>query len=482
MDHATHLHARPRRRRRLAALLALAVASGSLGAGALSLAIFTDSQAVSGNAFSTGTIVLGATRPRALLSASGLMPGSSVSGTLVVSNAGTGALRYAMTSSSTNADGKNLRDQLTVAVRTLGSGCPAFDGTSLYSGALSAAAIGNPAQGAQAGDRRPRRRDERDPVLPGHPPAQHRQRVPGRRDHGHVHLQRRADGQQLRWRRPERTPTMTATRWTRRSLDALLLVAVVVVIVTAGITVLAPVLGGRALVIGGGSMEPSIPQGALVVALPSDTRLRGRRRRDGPAGGRHAVHPPDHPADRAGRRPLRRDEGRREPRGGPGDRPHGGDRGAGRPRGPVLGFVSALLGTGARAGGVPRPVRHRPRPDWILEELEEQRCPVCAAADAAMTGRAMRASLPGHLAPAAGVAAAGMLGALPSFAAPRARRAGVRETGRARAAGTPVLLERDRRDPRRRGVVTVPVPAGPSPEEQAAGSEPSVDIGGDLAA
>lgn len=153
MDHATHLHARPRRRRRLAALLALAVASGSLGAGALSLAIFTDSQAVSGNAFSTGTIVLGVNPASALLSASGLMPGSSVSGTLVVSNAGTGALRYAMTSSSTNADGKNLRDQLTVAVRTLGSGCGAFDGTSLYSGALSAAAFGNPAQGAQAGDR-----------------------------------------------------------------------------------------------------------------------------------------------------------------------------------------------------------------------------------------------------------------------------------------------------------------------------------------
>ena len=62
---------------------------------------------------------------------------------------------------------------------------------------------------------------------------------------------------------------MTALRWTRRLLDAILLAAVLTVTVTAGVTLLAPVLGGRALVIGGGSMEPAIDRGALVLSLPA---------------------------------------------------------------------------------------------------------------------------------------------------------------------------------------------------------------------
>ena len=38
-------------------------------------------------------------------------------------------------------------------VKTLGTSCAAFDGTTLYSGSLGAVAIGDPATGAQAGDR-----------------------------------------------------------------------------------------------------------------------------------------------------------------------------------------------------------------------------------------------------------------------------------------------------------------------------------------
>ena len=56
MDTIATTHGHPRRQRRLATLLGLALVSGSLGAGALSLALFTDSQAVTGNAFATGTI------------------------------------------------------------------------------------------------------------------------------------------------------------------------------------------------------------------------------------------------------------------------------------------------------------------------------------------------------------------------------------------------------------------------------------------
>jgi hypothetical protein len=126
---------------------------GTVGAGAISLAIFTDSQSVGGNAFTTGTITLGLAPASALLTSAAMMPGDSVNGSLVVSNTGTGQLRYAMTSSSTNADAKALRDQITLTIRTLGTSCAVFDGTSLYAGALSAAALGNTAQGAQAGDR-----------------------------------------------------------------------------------------------------------------------------------------------------------------------------------------------------------------------------------------------------------------------------------------------------------------------------------------
>ena len=143
---------RPRRRRRLLALLFVSTIV-TVGAGAFSLAIFTDSQAVGANAFTTGTITLGLAPASALLTSAAMMPGDTVNGSLAVSNTGTGQLRYSMTSSSTNADAKALRDQITLTIRTLGTSCAVFDGTSLYTGALSAAAFGSNAQGAQAGDR-----------------------------------------------------------------------------------------------------------------------------------------------------------------------------------------------------------------------------------------------------------------------------------------------------------------------------------------
>jgi len=98
-------------------------------------------------------VILGLNPVTALLTSANMMPGDTVAGSLVVTNSGTGQLRYAMTSASTNADTKGLMNQITLTVKTLGTSCAVFDGTSLYSGALSAAAFGNPAQGAQAGDR-----------------------------------------------------------------------------------------------------------------------------------------------------------------------------------------------------------------------------------------------------------------------------------------------------------------------------------------
>lgn len=144
----------PRRRRsRLLGLLALGLAGAGLGGSVLSLALFTDTQSVSANAFSSGTIDLGASPSSALLSFSDMLPGDSVDGTLAVSNDGTGALRYAMTSSATNGDAKGLRDVVTLSVKDEGSGCAAFDGTTLYSGALNGASFGDATAGDDTGDR-----------------------------------------------------------------------------------------------------------------------------------------------------------------------------------------------------------------------------------------------------------------------------------------------------------------------------------------
>jgi hypothetical protein len=147
MDTMAPAHEHPRRRRRLAALLALALVSGSLGAGALSLAIFTDSQAVTGNAFATGTIDISTTPATALFNVSSMMPGDTSSQTLQVNNAGTGALRYAI--STAVVSGPTLAAQLQLDVYA-GATC---SGTALYSGALGTAAVGSNVQGANPGDR-----------------------------------------------------------------------------------------------------------------------------------------------------------------------------------------------------------------------------------------------------------------------------------------------------------------------------------------
>ena len=126
---------------------------GTIGAASFSLAIYTSTAAVDGNVFTSGTIVLGANPATAVLTAGAMMPGETVSGSLVISNTGTGQLRYAMTSSSTNTDGKSLMSQMTLAVKTLGTSCATFDGMTLYTGTLASAAFGSPAVGAQVGDR-----------------------------------------------------------------------------------------------------------------------------------------------------------------------------------------------------------------------------------------------------------------------------------------------------------------------------------------
>src|SRR5690242_15159331 len=138
---------RRKRRRALVAIL-FAASLATLGAGAMSLAVFSDSQASQG-AWTTGTIVLGVS-PSTAFTASNILPGDSGSQTIAVSNTGTGALRYAISTSATNTDTKGLAAQMTM---TVSPGTCASPGSSIYSGALGSTAVGSSAQGAQAGDR-----------------------------------------------------------------------------------------------------------------------------------------------------------------------------------------------------------------------------------------------------------------------------------------------------------------------------------------
>jgi spore coat-associated protein N len=151
----------PALHRRLAATaLALLLFASLMTVGVL--AVFTDTENVGANAFSSGTIEITATPATALVSFTNMMPGDSVTDDLVVANAaGSQAARYAVSSVATNADTNGLKDQLVLTIKTVdvttpGTPCDNFDGTQLYTGDLDSTAgklIGDSAQGAQAGDR-----------------------------------------------------------------------------------------------------------------------------------------------------------------------------------------------------------------------------------------------------------------------------------------------------------------------------------------
>ncbi len=103
-----------------------------------------------------------ATEPReAVLTFEGIAPGDSVTDDIVVSNTGGVPLRYAVTVTSTDDDGKGLREVLILTIRTedaTSQGCKRLDGVLLYEGPVSRAAVGDPFAGENPGDR---------PLAPG---------------------------------------------------------------------------------------------------------------------------------------------------------------------------------------------------------------------------------------------------------------------------------------------------------------------------
>jgi spore coat-associated protein N len=150
-----------RTRRRRSALLALTIgglAALSLTGVAMSMAQFTDQATVPSNDFTTGTVDISTSPTTSLLSLGNMAPGDTVNGSLVVTNAGSLNLRYAMSTSSTNADVPvplNLRSQLSLQVKTIGTSCAAFNGADVVTLALLSTnpGFGSNAQGADPGDR-----------------------------------------------------------------------------------------------------------------------------------------------------------------------------------------------------------------------------------------------------------------------------------------------------------------------------------------
>ena len=135
------------------ALLAVGIVAGAPWA--LTQAVFSDSQAVGSNTFSTGTVDISSSPTSALVTYSSMAPGDKVTAPITISNAGTLQMRYAMSTSISGST--TLSDGLTLAIKSGVTTCSnagfATDGTSVYSGTLTAGAIGDASQGAQTGDR-----------------------------------------------------------------------------------------------------------------------------------------------------------------------------------------------------------------------------------------------------------------------------------------------------------------------------------------
>jgi hypothetical protein len=133
----------------LTALTATSITAATM----FSMALFTDQQ-TDDSTFTTGTIVLDATKIAALnLTTSAMMPGDSVRSSVTVENDGSAQLRYAVSQTSTNADSKALRDSLLLVVRTEDTGTDAFGTDGDYCDDASGNLVGDPTQGSQAGDR-----------------------------------------------------------------------------------------------------------------------------------------------------------------------------------------------------------------------------------------------------------------------------------------------------------------------------------------
>jgi hypothetical protein len=125
----------------------------------MAVAIFTSTASVGGNTFTTGTVIISTAPASAAITLGAMAPGDQVTAPLTVTNGGTLDLRYAVTSQTTeNVLAGLLALEIKTGVTTCTTAGFAASGTTIYGpGVLGNTTavniIGNPAQGAQAGDR-----------------------------------------------------------------------------------------------------------------------------------------------------------------------------------------------------------------------------------------------------------------------------------------------------------------------------------------
>lgn len=149
-----------RKRKRILLALGAILTVATLAGGVVSLAVFTSTANVPANTFTTGTVILSTNPTTALVTFAAMAPGDQVTAPITVSNDGTLALRYAVSSVATNLDTKGLKDQLVLTIKSGVTTCDnanyAATGVQLYSGDLDSTAgklIGDAATGADPGDR-----------------------------------------------------------------------------------------------------------------------------------------------------------------------------------------------------------------------------------------------------------------------------------------------------------------------------------------
>ena len=149
-----------RKRKRILLALGAVLTVATLAGGMVSLAVFTGTANVPANTFTTGSVIISTNPTTALVTFAAMAPGDQVTAPITVSNDGTLALRYAVSSVATNADTKGLKDQLVLTIKSGVTTCDnanyAATGVQLYSGDLDSTAgklIGDAATGADPGDR-----------------------------------------------------------------------------------------------------------------------------------------------------------------------------------------------------------------------------------------------------------------------------------------------------------------------------------------
>jgi hypothetical protein len=142
---------------KVAVSAAVLLVSAASITGLATTAVFGSGNQPVGGSFSSGSVDLNATPATSAVTMSTMAPGDTAYGTVTVNNSGTLQNRYAATTaiSGTGAAvlGPALVATVKVGVTTCSAAGFAATGTQVYTGALNALAIGNPAAGADTGDR-----------------------------------------------------------------------------------------------------------------------------------------------------------------------------------------------------------------------------------------------------------------------------------------------------------------------------------------